>query len=175
MNDKMRGALQMTAAMTIAGTIGWFVIVSGEPVIDVVFWRCAIGAVTLALVCAAKKLLRRDAITLRQAALAALGGVAIVGNWLLLFAAYPRASISIATAVYNTQPFMLVGFGAISLAERLTAAKLGWLAVSFAGMLLIVQATPDRIDGADYIGGIALALGAAGSRREYQRAHAFPA
>ena len=45
MNDKMRGALQMTAAMTIAGTIGWFVIVSGEPVIDVVFWRCAIGAV----------------------------------------------------------------------------------------------------------------------------------
>jgi len=37
MNDTTRGALQMTAAMTISGTIGWFVVVSGEPVIDVVF------------------------------------------------------------------------------------------------------------------------------------------
>lgn len=161
MKDQTRGALQMTAAMTISGTIGWFVIVSGQPVVDVVFWRCAVGAITLALVCAAKNLLRRDAITPRQAALAALGGIAIVGNWLLLFAAYPRASISIATAVYNTQPFMLVGLGAIFFAERLTATKLTWLAVAFAGMLLIVQATPDHADGADYVSGIALALGAA--------------
>ena len=161
MNDTTRGALQMTAAMTISGTIGWFVVVSGEPVIDVVFWRCLIGAVTLAFVCAAKKLMHRDAITLRQAGLAMLGGVAIVGNWLLLFAAYPRASISIATAVYNTQPFMLVGLGAIFLGERLTAAKLGWLVVAFVGMLMIVQATPDRSDGSNYVGGIAFALGAA--------------
>src|SRR6185369_6399674 len=92
MNERMSGTLQMTAAMTISGTIGWFVVVSGQPVIDVVFWRCAIGAVVLLLVCAAKNLLRRDALTQRQALLAALGGVAIVGNWLLLFAAYPRAS-----------------------------------------------------------------------------------
>jgi drug/metabolite transporter (DMT)-like permease len=161
MNDKTRGTLQMTAAMMISGTIGWFVVVSGQPVVDVVFWRCAVGAVTLALVCAFKKLLRRDAITLRQAALAALGGVAIVGNWLLLFAAYPRASISIATAVYNTQPFMLVGLGALLFAERLTATKLGWLAVAFIGMLLIVEATPSHADGADYVSGIALALSAA--------------
>ncbi|TLY53039.1 MAG: DMT family transporter [Gammaproteobacteria bacterium] len=161
MNDTMRGALQMTTAMAISGTIGWFVVVSGAPVVDIVFWRCLLGAVTLALVCAAKKFLRRDAITWRQAALAVLGGVAIVGNWLLLFAAYPRASISIATAVYNTQPFMLVGLGAVLFRERLTATKLGWLSVAFAGMLLIVRATPDLSDGADYVGGIALALGAA--------------
>jgi len=160
MNDKTSGALQMTAAMTISGTIGWFVVVSGQPVIDVVFWRCAIGALTLAFVCAAKGLLRRDAITRRQLALAALGGVAIVGNWLLLFAAYPRASISIATTVYNTQPFMLVALGAVFLAERLTLAKFGWLALAFAGMLLITQAS-SQTDGTNYLGGIALALGAA--------------
>jgi len=160
MNDKTSGALQMTAAMMISGTIGWFVVVSGQPVIDVVFWRCAIGAVTLALICAAKGLLRRDVVTSRQLTLAALGGVAIVGNWLLLFAAYPRASISIATTVYNTQPFMLVGLGALFLSERLTAAKFAWLLLSFAGMLLITQTSGDS-DGTNYFGGIALALGAA--------------
>jgi drug/metabolite transporter (DMT)-like permease len=160
MNERMSGTLQMTAAMTISGTIGWFVVVSGQPVIDVVFWRCAIGAVVLLLVCAAKNLLRRDALTQRQALLAALGGVAIVGNWLLLFAAYPRASISIATTVYNTQPFMLVALGAVFFAERLTAAKLGWLVLAFAGMLLITQTT-SAADGTNYLGGIALALGAA--------------
>lgn len=160
MNDSTRGTLQMTMAMTISGTIGWFVVVSGQPVIDVVFWRCAIGALTLAMVCAAMGLLRRDAITRRQLALAAFGGMAIVANWLLLFAAYPRASISIATTVYNTQPFMLVALGALFLDERLTAAKLGWLLLSFGGMLLITQAS-GASDGSNYFGGIALALGAA--------------
>ncbi|MBW6932362.1 EamA family transporter, partial [Salmonella enterica subsp. enterica serovar Weltevreden] len=90
----------------------------------------------------------------------ALGGVAIVMNWLLLFAAYPRASISIATAVYNTQPFMLVALGALLFSERITLTKLAWLLIAFSGVLMIVQAKPDHGHGAtDYLGGIALALG----------------
>jgi drug/metabolite transporter (DMT)-like permease len=160
MDNKTRGTVEMTAAMTISGTIGWFVVRSGQPVMDVVFWRCLFGAITLLVVCAALGLLR-GAMTWRRAGIAALGGVAIVINWLLLFAAYPRASISIATAVYNTQPFMLVGLGALFLSERLTAAKLTWLAVAFIGVLLIVQVGPAASAGTDYLAGIALALGAA--------------
>ncbi|MFP4592416.1 MAG: DMT family transporter [bacterium] len=160
MNDKARGTVEMTTAMTISGTIGWFVVRSGQPVLDVVFWRCVFGALTLLAVCAALGLLR-GAITWRRAGLAALGGVAIVVNWLLLFAAYPRASISIATAVYNTQPFMLVGLGALFLSERLTAAKLTWLGLAFAGVVLIVQVGPDAAMATDYLTGIVLALGAA--------------
>ena len=159
--DRMRGTAEMTAAMAISGTIGWFVILSGQPVSDVVFWRCLFGAGTLLLVCLALGLIRRDIITPRQAGLAAIGGVAIVLNWLLLFAAYSRASISIATAVYNTQPFMLVGFGVLFFAERLTAAKLLWLGLAFAGMLGIVQAKAGGGTGTDYLAGIAMALGAA--------------
>lgn len=159
MNDKARGTVEMTAAMTISGTIGWFVVRSGQPVADVVFWRCVFGALTLLAVCAGLGLLR-GAITWQRAGIAALGGVAIVVNWLLLFAAYPRASISIATAVYNTQPFMLVALGAVFLAERITAAKIAWLVLAFAGMLLITQ-TGSAADGTDYFGGIALALAAA--------------
>ncbi|WP_342359910.1 DMT family transporter [Terrarubrum flagellatum] len=161
MNDRLRGTVEMTAAMTISGTIGWFVVMSGQSVQDVVFWRCVFGASTLLVICAALGLLR-GALSLRFLALAALGGAAIVTNWLLLFAAYPRASISIATAVYNTQPFMLVGLGALFFGERLTAAKFAWLSLAFAGVLLIVQSKPGGLSvGSDYLAGIALALGAA--------------
>jgi drug/metabolite transporter (DMT)-like permease len=162
MTDRLRGTLEMTAAMVISGTIGWFVVVSRQPVMDVVFWRCVFGAATLLVVCAAMGLLRRDILTVRQFMLAVMGGVAIVANWLLLFAAYPRASISIATVVYNTQPLMLVGLGALFFAERLTATKLFWLGLAFAGMLLVVQARPGSgLIGTDYLPGILMALGAA--------------
>jgi drug/metabolite transporter (DMT)-like permease len=72
--------------------------------------------------------------------LAIASGVAIVGNWLLLFASYSRASIAIGTAVYNVQPFMLVGLAALFLARKITLAKVTWLGVAFLGMLAIVSA-----------------------------------
>jgi drug/metabolite transporter (DMT)-like permease len=162
MKDNLRGVLEMTAAMVISGTIGWLVVLSGRPASEVVFWRCLFGAATLLPVCAAMGHLKRGKISLRQLFLAMLGGIAIVANWLLLFAAYPRASISIATAVYNTQPFMLVALGALFLRERLTWVKLGWLLLSFAGVLLIVQGRPDMgSDGSHYLIGVLLSLGAA--------------
>ena len=161
MDKQARGTVEMTVAMGILGTIGWFVVQSGQPVMDVVFWRCAFGAATLLIVCAALGLLR-GTLSLRMVAFAALGGAAIVVNWVLLFAAYSRASISIATAVYNTQPFMLVALGALFFSERLTAAKLVWLGISFVGVLLIVQGKPGAAyAGTDFATGIALAFGAA--------------
>ena len=96
MNNKTRGTVEMTAAMIISGTIGWFVVVSDQAVLDVVFWRCAFGAASLLVVCAGLGLLRGH-LTWRVLAIAAIGGVAIVVNWLLLFASYSRASISITT------------------------------------------------------------------------------
>jgi drug/metabolite transporter (DMT)-like permease len=162
MDEKFRGTVEMTIAMMISGTIGWFVVSSGQNVVAVVFCRCLFGALTLAAICAAMGYFRQDAMTRQQLGLAVLGGLAIVGNWLLLFSAYPRASISIATAVYNTQPFMLAGLGVLFFAERLTASKLAWLALAFTGMLLIVQAKADAAQlGSDYLVGILLALGAA--------------
>ena len=160
MNPKVRGTAEMTAAMIISGTIGWFVLLSGQRVLDVVFWRCAFGAATLLVICGALGLIRGH-LTRRVLAISALGGAAIVINWLLLFASYSRASISIATAVYNTQPFMLVGFGALLFKEKLTATKIGWLLLAFIGMLLIVQSSHADSAGSDYLIGILMALAAA--------------
>jgi drug/metabolite transporter (DMT)-like permease len=160
--DIVRGSVEMTAAMIISGTIGWFVLMSGQSVFSVVFWRCAIGALTLLAICGALGLLRANVISLKIMGLAAIGGVAIVLNWVLLFASYSRASIAIATTVYNVQPFMLVALGALIFKEKITVTKLAWLALAFAGMLLIVQAKPGgAYNGSGYMAGIGLALGAA--------------
>jgi drug/metabolite transporter (DMT)-like permease len=160
--DIKTGSIEMTAAMLISGTIGWFVLASGQPVIDVVLWRCLFGALTLIAICASLGHFRAGILTWRLFALAVLGGIAIVVNWLLLFAAYSRASISIATMVYNTQPFMLLAIGGLFFKEKITMTKLFWLGIAFAGMIAIVEAKPaGDFTGGDYLMGIALALGAA--------------
>lgn len=163
MNHSLKhGSLQMVAAMLISGTIGWFVLISGQAVIDVVFWRCVIGGAVLLAVCAAFGLLRAELLGRQVLLLAVLSGLAIVGNWLLLFASYSRASISISTAVYNVQPFMLVGLAALFLGERITLVKLSWLGLAFLGMLAIVSAHGGSgVASTDYLLGIALALAAA--------------
>jgi drug/metabolite transporter (DMT)-like permease len=161
-NDISRGTAEMTAAMLISGTIGWFVIMSGQPVLAVVFWRCLFGALALLAVCTALGLVNRKAMSARTLALASFGGVAIVLNWLLLFKAYALTSISVATIVYNTQPFMLLALGTVFLGDRITSNKIAWLGVSFLGMIFIVL-VPGSLKGGQgtYIIGIALSLSAA--------------
>lgn len=158
-----RGSVEMTAAMLISGTIGWFVLTSGQAVSDVVFWRCVFASITLLIVCAALGFLRPDIITRKKLFFAALGGVAIVLNWVLLFAAYSQASIAIGTAVYNTQPFIYVGLGAIFLGERITPTKVMWLVLAFLGLLMIVVAKSEvgYASGGNYPLGILLGFGAA--------------
>ncbi|CAD5109000.1 DMT family transporter [Zestomonas carbonaria] len=161
--DQIRqGSIEMLGAMLISGSIGWFVLASGQPVPDVVFWRCVFGAATLLSICAALGFLRPGILSWRTLGLAMLGGVAIVANWVLLFASYSKASIAIATVVYNTQPFMLVALGALFLRERITWGQMGWLLLAFGGMLAIVQskAGPGYVDG-NYFVGLGLALAAA--------------
>lgn len=154
-----RGVWQMSLAMIISGSIGAFVLLSGLPVIDVVFWRCLIGAVTLLLfiLLSRQPFSRLTRLTL---ALAILGGVALVINWLLLFAAYSRVSIGMATVVYNTQPFMLVLLS-MMLGEKVSAVKWAWLLLAFSGVVILLSSelTPAHSD--NLVTGIILALGAA--------------
>lgn len=161
MDNKVRhGALEMSVAMAISGTIGWVVMSSGQLLSDLLFWRCALGFACLLAWCWPKGLLR--GLNRRVLLMAGLGGVALVLNWLLLFASFRHASISIATAVYQTQPFMLVGLGALFLGERVGSGRLVWLAVAFGGVVLVVQGRPGggALD-ADPVLGVLMALGAA--------------
>jgi drug/metabolite transporter (DMT)-like permease len=162
MTDRQRGIFEMTAAMLISGSIGWFVLMAARPVLEIVFWRCLIGAAALGVLCLVMGVFRQS-LTYHQAFLAVIGGVAIVLNWLLLFGAYAHASIAVATAVYNVQPFILLGFGSLLFGEKVTAAKLGWLALAFAGLLAVVLTKPSAayLGDGNYPLGVAMALLAA--------------
>lgn len=157
-----RGAAEMSIAMLMSGTIGWLVVSSQQSPFNVVFFRCIFGGATLALVCAALGFFRRKLFSWKMLGLALLGGAAIVANWVLLFAAYSRASISMATAVYNTQPFMLVALGALVFRERISASTVVWLLIAFIGLVFVVKVEPAvlAVPG-QYLVGIAYAVGAA--------------
>lgn len=158
-----RGILDMTLAMVMSGTIGWFVLQSGQSPYNVVLFRCLIGAPVLALLCLHLRAFSGSSLDARRILIAASGGIALVMNWLLLFSAYPLASISVTTIVYNFQPFMLVGLGALFLGERVDAAKLGWMGLAFAGMLAMTVSGTSLSGhaGQGYLTGILLALAAA--------------
>ena len=157
-----RGTAEMIVAMLMSGTIGWLVVDSQQSPLNVVFFRCVFAAATLAAICAALGLLRRSAFSWRMLGLATAGGVAIVLNWVLLFAAYSRAAISVATAAYNTQPFMLVALGALIFRERLSASTAVWLGIAFAGLVLVVRVEPGVLAlPGHYLAGIGYALAAA--------------
>lgn len=135
MRDLQQGVWQMSLAMVISGSIGAFVLLSGLPVTDVVFWRCLIGAIALFLFIRLSKQ-PFSPLTSVTLGLAILGGIALVVNWLLLFAAYERISIGLSTVVYNTQPFMLVMMGML-MGERVSAVKWGWLFLAFGGVVIL--------------------------------------
>lgn len=155
------GLLQMASAMTLSGTLGFFVLESGQSPWNVVFLRCVFGALGLLAYCAARGLLRPGLFTRKTLALTLAAGTALVFNWVLLFSSYRLASISLSTAVYNMQPFIMIGLGALFLGERPSRRKLAWTGVAFVGLLLVLGVSPGRVaDARDYLHGLVLALGA---------------
>lgn len=156
------GWLEMVGAMAMSGTIGFFVIESGQSVWNVVFFRCLFGAIGLLAYCGWRGFLVPWRFTRTTFLLALLGGAAIVLNWVLLFSAYGLTSISIATAVYNMQPFFLILLGIVLFGEHPSRDAWGFIAIAFAGLLMVVKidATGFSLAGG-YLAGLGLALGAA--------------
>jgi len=159
MRNIQSGVWQMSLAMLISGSIGAFVLLSGLPVMEVVFARCLIGGVTLVLFIRLSRepLARLSRLTLL---LMAAGGVAVVINWLLLFASYRHLSIGLSTVIYNTQPFMLVLMSML-LGERVSSVKWAWLTLAFGGVVLVLSSELGAAHQGNGLLGVAMALGAA--------------
>jgi drug/metabolite transporter (DMT)-like permease len=158
------GTYELVAAMVISGTIGVFVIESGQNSFNVVFFRCVFGALALGAYCLIRGFFRSSGLTWGRLALAALGGVCIVYNWVFLFESFTMTSISVGTIVYHTQPFYVLLLGALIFRERLTAQKVAWVLVAFIGLVMVTGLKPEDLRGSGddrYLQGIGYALLAA--------------
>ncbi|MEV0939231.1 DMT family transporter [Micromonospora wenchangensis] len=131
--------VQIIVAMAGWGTIGVFVLESGQPAFNVVFARCVLGAVALAVACLVGGYFRDTGLTRRNLLLAAGGGVCLVFNWVFLFSSFEQTSITITTVVYHTQPFYVLFLGALLFKERLTRANVGWVVLAFVGLVLTTE------------------------------------
>jgi drug/metabolite transporter (DMT)-like permease len=141
LSKRHRGMLEMATAMVLSGTLGYFVLETGQPAHQVVFYRCLLGAVFIGLVGMIFRLFHYLALTWKSFMLCGLCGFAIVANWVLLFSAYRFSTISIATAVYHTQPFFLLLIRAVVYRKALSLGKMLWIFLAFIGVVLTVDLT----------------------------------
>lgn len=150
----------LTVAMMLSGTIGVLVVESGAGPVTVAFARCLIGGAALAMYAGARGNLRDVRIAAADLAWIVVGGLFLVVNWALLFAAYEVTSIGVATVAYHVQPFILVLMAAAVLRERLAPGAVGWIGLGFVGLVLIVQPWGGGA-GADPLLGLLLVISAA--------------
>ena len=158
-----RAVAALATGNLLLGTLGIFVVESGQDTVTIVFWRCLFGALALALYGRWAGWLTMRGIGRGALLLSALTGLLMVGNWLLFTAALGRVGIAAATIVFHVQPFLVVLLGAALFREALTAARLGWVALAFAGLVAAIGPQALRPDGdAGYLVGIGCALAGAG-------------
>lgn len=160
MNKEKRGMLEMSFAMLISGSIGLFVLKSGQLPPNVVFFRCSLAFACLVPLCLMLGYLKKEHLTLRKFGMMVVSGLFLIFNWVLLFKAFPITSISLATMVYHINPFIILGLGALFLKERFPASDGVWMVLAFIGLLVIIG-----IDKASFASsqfwGLAMVLGAA--------------
>ncbi|GAL10982.1 metabolite transporter (DMT) superfamily [Vibrio astriarenae] len=137
--NEVMGRYYMFIAMVISGTIGYFALESQQAAENVVFARCVIGALFLALyVFTFKKYPSFNDISLKISIGLLVGGVTLVSNWLFLFQSYSELSMGLTTVIYNTQPFILIILGSILLKEKLKLEYITLVVISFVGLITIV-------------------------------------
>lgn len=78
MTDKQYGTIQLSVAMILSGTIGYFVIESGQSPINVVFARCVIGSIFLVIYCFYARLFNISYLTAKNIGLMIIVGLSIV-------------------------------------------------------------------------------------------------
>jgi len=157
LKPRTQGIIGITSAQAILGTLGVCVIESGVDSISVVFYRCAIGAILLALYC----YWREDLWNIRKLptktiALALLSGALVITNWTLFFEGIQRTSITTATIVFLVQPFFVVILGAVIFRERLRAMTFVWVTAAFVRLTL---ATGISFSGGDITSSFMIGLG----------------
>lgn len=161
-NDR-RSLAMFISSMLIFGTIGVFRRYIPFPSAFLAMTRGLIGGL---LVMAFVRLTgrrsspERDRLSGKTAALLALSGAVMGFNWILLFEAYNRTTVGVATLCYYMEPTIVTLLSPLLFREKLTGRKLLCAAAAVLGMVL-VSGVLEENRAAGNLQGVLLGLGAA--------------
>ncbi|HAV4974106.1 DMT family transporter [Acinetobacter baumannii] len=146
------GTLEMVVAMLLSGSIGLFVIKSGQSPVNIVFFRCLISALCLIPICYYYGHFKKVYFGKKELFLMVTSGLLIIFNWVLLFAAFPKTSISLATIVYHVNPFVILFLGALVFHEKLNKNDVLWTIVAFIGLIVIIGLGSASVNSNEVVG-----------------------
>ena len=154
----LKSRLMLIASMAIFGTLAPFVrripVSSGA----LALCRAAMASVLIAVILLITKQKIPVSRMGKQLPLLIASGAAMGVNWILLFEAYKRTTVSVATLSYYFAPVLVTVLCPLLFKEKLTAKQIVCFIASTAGLVLI---TGIGTGGGDHLGGILFALGAA--------------
>ena len=159
-NDR-RSVWMIVSSMLIFGTIGIFRRYIPLPSAFLAFSRGLLGSLLILLF---MKLKRRSAVPKLPAGTVmrlAVSGAVMGLNWILLFEAYNRTTVAVATLCYYMQPTIVILLSPLVFKEKLTLKKGACAAVAVAGMVLVSGVAGGGSSRAADPRGILLGLGAA--------------
>jgi drug/metabolite transporter (DMT)-like permease len=81
-----------------------------------------------------------------------VSGLFLVFNWILLFKAFPLASISLSTIVYHVNPFIILFLGAIFFKESFPKSDWVWMLLAFFGLLVIIGIGDAKLSTSEFAG-----------------------
>ena len=155
-----RSLLMFVSSMLIFGSIGVFRRYIPLSSAFLAFTRGVLGGLS---VWAFTRLTRgrpEKKLTRRQLLRLAFIGAVIGVNWILLFEAYERTTVSVATLCYYMEPTIVTLLSPAVFSEKLTGRKAACVAVAILGMILVSGVTGAGGTGANWQG-VVLGLSAA--------------
>lgn len=134
----IKAMIQLSVAMAIFGSIGFFTIHTGIPAVELVFVRCICATLFLGGMWFFTGSHKTEKWAKKEVSKTLLCGVFIVLNWVFLFKAFEEMSISIAISIYNLAPIIALMLGALLLAEKMTVRGIIATIICFIGSIFIV-------------------------------------
>ena len=130
--------LQMTIAMAIFGSIGFFTGKTGIPAAELVFVRCICATLFLGFCWFITGQYKAEVWRKREVMQTIVCGVFLVLNWVFLFKAFEEMSITVAITLYNLAPIFVLIISSIALKEQMTVTSLLAIVTCFLGSILII-------------------------------------
>ncbi|UHA74676.1 DMT family transporter [Paenibacillus sp. 481] len=129
---------QLTLAMIIFGSVGFFSSLTGLPAIELVFVRLICAAIFLFTAWMISGKFKTEVWDKKELLFIILCASANLLNWIFLFKSFEQISITIAISLYHLAPIFVLIVGSLLFKEKLTWLSMFAISLCFIGTVLIM-------------------------------------